>query len=190
MHRARQVGLLLLALGMVVTSIGISVPPERGTVPEPAIVPAAVVGWPPSSALLIAEVVTGGTSASDEYVELTNAGSATLDLAGFEIAYAAATGTTASRKVQWSVSRFLDPGQHLLAANVAGLHAAAADATWSGGIAATGGTIILRTAAGTVIDAVGWGDATNAWVEGAACTGGARGLQHRAAPGRRARQQR
>jgi len=30
--------------------------------------PAAAVAWPPSTGLLLAEVVTGGASASDEYV--------------------------------------------------------------------------------------------------------------------------
>ena len=36
-------------------------------------VPVAAVAWPPSSGLVVAEVVTGGASASDEYVELANA---------------------------------------------------------------------------------------------------------------------
>src|SRR5687767_5186226 len=116
MHRARPVGLFLVALGMICTSIGVSTPVPRQPA-EPGLVPAAVVGWPPSSALLIAEVVTGGASASDEYVELTNAGSAPLDLAGLEIAYASAAGTSATRKILWSLSRVIEPGGHLLAAN-------------------------------------------------------------------------
>src|SRR4051794_41975572 len=32
----------------------------------------AAVAWPPSSGLVVAEVVTGGASASDEYVEIAN----------------------------------------------------------------------------------------------------------------------
>ena len=42
--------------------------------PMPSARPAAAVGWPVSTALLVAEVVTGGASASDEYVEIVNAG--------------------------------------------------------------------------------------------------------------------
>ena len=61
-----------------------------------------------------------------------------------------------------------NPGRHVLVANALGLHAAAADATYSGGLAATGGAIVLRRVGGEVVDAVGWGDATNAFVEGGA----------------------
>ena len=42
----------------------------------------AAVPWPTSGAILLAEVVTGGGSASDEYVEITNASAATVDLGG------------------------------------------------------------------------------------------------------------
>ena len=48
----------------------------------PAASGAAAVAWPVSSGLLIAEVVTGGVSASDEYVEITNAATEPLDLLG------------------------------------------------------------------------------------------------------------
>ena len=45
---------------------------------------------------------------------------------------------------------------------------AIADLAYSGGFAATGGAIALRVVGGAVVDAVGWGDATNAFVEGTA----------------------
>jgi hypothetical protein len=53
------------------------------------------VSWPPSLDLVIGEVVTGGASASDEYVEIYNRGSLTVDLGGLELVYATATGSTA-----------------------------------------------------------------------------------------------
>jgi hypothetical protein len=162
MHRARLAGLALIGLGMLVTSIGVSIRAPAA----PPFARAAAVGWPVATGLLIAEVVTGGGSASDEFVELANIGTTPVDLAGFEMAYASAAGTTATRKVGWSVSRVVDPGRHVLLANAAGVFAASADATWTVGIAATGGTIVLRTTAGATVDAVGWGDATNTWVEG------------------------
>ena len=48
--------------------------------------PAAAVAWPPSTGLLLAEVVTGGAPASDEYVEITNAGPVPADLVRVRIA--------------------------------------------------------------------------------------------------------
>src|SRR5450759_536 len=130
----------------------------------------AAVAWPPSTGLLIAEVVTGGASASDEYVEITNAGAVPADLAGMELAYVTSSGSTVTRKATWSELTLLATEQHLLVANVLGSYAATADATYSGGFAATGGSLVLRPVGGTPVDAVGWGDATNAFVEGAAAT--------------------
>src|ERR671930_620742 len=76
--------------------------------------PLAAVAWPPSTSLIVAEIVTGGVSASDEYVELANAGSSTVDLAGIEVAYVTASGSTVTRKATWSISTLLEPGRHLL----------------------------------------------------------------------------
>ncbi len=139
--------------------------PALGAAAE-AVVPQAAVGWPPSAGLLIAEVVTGGASASDEYVELTNAAAVPLDLAGFELVYVTSSGGTVTRKAAWSGPLLLAPGQHLLVANVLGRFASDADAMYSGGLAATGGTLVLRPIGGAPVDAVGWGDATNSFVEG------------------------
>jgi hypothetical protein len=50
----------------------------------------------------VAEVVTGGTSASDEYIELANAGPTSLDLSGHEIVYVSASGATVTRKAAWT----------------------------------------------------------------------------------------
>ncbi len=140
--------------------------PLRLAVPRPEAV--AAVSWPPSTGLLLAEVVTGGASASDEFIEITNAASVPLELAGLELVYVTSSGGTLTRKASWSTSRTLDPGRHLLVANSGGVHAAVADATYSGGLAATGGALVLRPVGGAAIDAVGWGDASNAFVEGTA----------------------
>lgn len=126
---------------------------------------AAAVGWPPAT-LLLSEVQTGGASASDEFVEITNAGAAAVDLAGLEIVYVTATGGTITRKASWAEAQALDPGQHLLVANGSGTYAGLADGTYNGGFAATGGALVLRPIGGAPIDAIGWGDATNAFVEG------------------------
>jgi hypothetical protein len=153
----------LLVAGLAILAI-VGVAPF----PMPPARPASAVAWPVSTGLLVAEVVTGGASASDEFVEIVNAGPSAVDLQDVELVYASSAGTSATRKVSWTASRPLAPGQHLLAANASGTFAAIADATWSSGIAATGGAIALRVIGGSVIDAVGWGDATNAWGEGTA----------------------
>lgn len=129
---------------------------------------AAAVAWPPSTGLLISEVQTGGASASDEFVELYNAGPTPADLGGLELAYASSAGTSATRKAAWSAPLVVAPGAHVLLANAAGAYAAAADLTFSGGLASTGGAVVLRPTGGAPLDSVGWGDATNGFVEGAA----------------------
>ena len=69
MARARFA--VLAAMLVVLLLGGVAGPPSRPAGSPAA--PVAAVAWPPSTGLLVAEVVTGGASASDEYVELTNA---------------------------------------------------------------------------------------------------------------------
>ena len=82
----------------------------------------AAVGWP-TATLLVSEVVTGGASASDEFVELVNAGPIAVDLAGLEVVYATSSGSTVTRKSTWATAQPVGPGQHLLLANGAGSYA-------------------------------------------------------------------
>ncbi|HEX7490134.1 MAG TPA: lamin tail domain-containing protein [Candidatus Limnocylindrales bacterium] len=124
------------------------------------------VAWPASSGLLLAEVMTGGGSASDEFVEIANAGSVAADLAGTELVYVTASGATITRKAGFTAPLLLVPGQHLLVANSAGMYGPLADVTYTGGLAADGGAVALRGADGTVIDSLGWGTASNSYVEG------------------------
>jgi hypothetical protein len=131
-------------------------------------VAAQEVGWPVSSDLLVAEVVTGGASASDEYVELTNASTVPFDLEGLELAYVTSTGSTVTRKASWDAPLVVEPGRHVLLANSLGIYAAVADATYSGGFSATGGTVVLRPVGGAPIDSVSWGTAASEFVEGLA----------------------
>src|SRR3954467_5856372 len=76
------------------------------------VVPAVAVAWPPSAALLVSEVQTGGASASDEFIEITNAGSNSVDLAGLELAYVTSTGGTVTKKASWTGSLLLGSGRH------------------------------------------------------------------------------
>ena len=156
MHRARRAALAAFILIWSVAALAMATQPAPA-----ALAPAAgedpAVAWPTSSGLLIAEVVTGGASASDEYFELTNAGSAAVDLNGLEVAYASSAGASATKRVGWTAPLLIGPGRHLLIANSAGIFAAGADATYTAGIAATGGALVLRPTGGAPIDAVGLG---------------------------------
>ena len=174
------VALLVLATVGPAAPAGDAMP---GLEPAPVPVPVAAIGWPSSAGLVVAEIVTGGTSASDEYVEVANAGGTPMDLAGHELAYVTASGATVTRKAGWTSPLVLEPGRHVLVANGLGIHAATADATYSGGLAATGGAIVLRRTDGTVVDAVGWGDATNGFVEGSAAPAPAAGGSIERRPG-------
>src|SRR5262245_17797493 len=162
MDRVRGAGQAVLLL-LVVASFGLVRPASSAWLPGVGL--AAAVAWP-TSTLVVSEIQTGGTSASDEFAEISNAGAVAVDLTGLEVVYATSTGSTVTRKASWSSATILEPGRHLLIANSAGIYAAIADATYSGGFAATGGAFVLRPIGGTPIDAVGWGDATNAFVEG------------------------
>lgn len=118
--------------------------------------------------LLISEVMAGGASASDEFVEIYNPTATTLPLEGLELIYVSASGATVTRKGEWPAGApGIPPGAHLLVANEAGAFASLADLTYANGLATTGGSVALRIRdATTAIDAVGWGTAASAWLEG------------------------
>jgi hypothetical protein len=117
--------------------------------------------------LVVSEVMTGGASASDEFIELYNPTAAVLPLEGLEVVYVTATGATITRKASWAAgSSGLPARAHILIANSGGIFAGLADVTYASGLAATGGSVALRAiGAATAIDAVGWGNAANAWLE-------------------------
>ena len=173
MDRARRAGFTALIVVVVVAAAGGF--EGRGAL-------AATVGWPPSS-LVVSEVQTGGASASDEFVEVANQGAGPVDLAGLEVVYATASGSTVTRKAAWTTATILGPGKRVLIANGAGVFAAVADATYSSGFAATGGAIALRVVGGTTVDAVGWGDASSSFVEGSAAAAPPAGSSLERAPG-------
>ena len=143
---------------------------------------AASVSWPVST-LVVSEVQTGGASASDEFAEISNVGSADVDLSGMELVYVTSTGGTVTRKASWAAPLTLGPGRHLVIANTVGAYASIANAVYSGGLAATGGAVVLRVIGGAPIDAVGWGDAMNAFVEGATASAPGAGQSIERRPG-------
>jgi hypothetical protein len=179
---ALPLALVLVLLAASLTTAAARRPDPDSTSAGPVVEPLAVVAWPVST-LVVSEVQTGGASASDEFAELYNGGPLAADLVGLELVYATSTGSTVTRKATWTTSTILEPGRHLLIANAAGIYAGQADATYSGGFAATGGAVVLRAVGGNPIDAVGWGDATNAFVEGGPAVAPAAGSSIERLPG-------
>jgi hypothetical protein len=162
--------LVLACLSLALVQAGsMAAPPAPARSPAPAGRPVSALadslpGWAPSRGLLVAEVVTRGAAASDQYVEIYNASVGALSLAGLELVYVTASGATVTRKQAWS-DLWLPAGHHLLIANAAGAFAANADGLFSGGFSTTGGSLVLRSLSGGVVDALSWGTAANAFVE-------------------------
>ena len=136
---------------------------------------AGVVTTPPTTTttpaplptLVVNEVSTGTTvSGADEFVELLNTGSSTVDLSGVRVVYRAAAGTSDTTLVVVPAGTTLAPGAFYLIAGAAYAGAAAADQSFSVGLAAAGGAVGIRDDAGALVDGVGWGTAANALVEG------------------------
>jgi len=116
-----------------------------------------------TSALLISSIATGGSSASDEYVVIEAVGTGGTNIADYELVYTTASGATTRRLISLEGATPLAAGARLLAANTLGSFSAGAFATWSEGIAATGGAVRLRmrSTPTLVADAVSWGSATS-----------------------------
>jgi hypothetical protein len=122
------------------------------------------------TAIVRVNEVATGTSASgaDEFVELSNTGTAAADIAGWKVVYRSAAGNTDVALATIPASTTLAPGGFYLLGGASYAGASPADQSFSPGLASAGGAVGLRDGAGVLVDAVGWGTATNALVEGSA----------------------
>jgi hypothetical protein len=115
------------------------------------------------------ELSTGTTgSAADEFVELYNPGSSALDVSGWKVVYRSAAGTSDTTLATIPAGTTIAAGGFYLLGGSAYAGTAAADQSFSAGLAGTGGGVGIRDTNGTLVDGVGWGTATNALVEGSA----------------------
>ncbi|MDP9249961.1 MAG: lamin tail domain-containing protein [Chloroflexota bacterium] len=167
--------ILFLVIGRT-AAFPLPIEPGTGGLPGPGL---------PTGHLVVSEVMTGGTSASDEFIELYNPTSGALPLEGLEVVYVTASGATVTRKAAWAAgSPGMPAGSHLLIANDAGVFLPLADLSYANGLAAAGGSVALRVqGAATAIDAVGWGTAASTWLEAPAAPAPAAGSSLERLPG-------
>lgn len=135
----------------------------------------------PSPNLVISQFQPGTTaSANDEFVEIHNNSSSPVDLNGYRVVYRSANGSTdvANPFAAWSTSTILQPGQYYLIASTSYSGAPTPNITYNPSVclcsmSATAGGLAIRQGpndTGAIIDAVGWGSATNIFFEGTRTT--------------------
>ena len=119
-----------------------------------------------SAQIRVNELMTGSTgAASNEFVELFNAGASAADVGGFKVAYRSSAGTSDITLVTIPAGTNIPAGGFYLLGGSGYLGSHAADQSFSASLASTGGGIAVRDATGGILDSVGYGDTTNAFVE-------------------------
>jgi hypothetical protein len=121
-----------------------------------------------ASGIKVNEFSTGVSgAATNEFVELVNAGPATSDIGGLKVVYRSASGTSDTTLATVPAGITLVAGGFYLLGGSGYAGAATADQTFGTAIAATGGSIGIRKPDGTLFDAVAYGTAANGLGEGA-----------------------
>lgn len=136
---------------------------------EDAGVDGGATGCAASEHVVINEVQTGGVgNANDEFIELYNPCTSPLDLSNWTLVYRAAAGTNDVTVAPLANGQRIAARGYLLIAGPAYTGAVAPDQTYNAGrLAAAGGGLALRDAMTREYDSVGWGTATNIFVESA-----------------------
>src|SRR5215210_7554980 len=106
-----------------------------------------------TSGVVISELRLRGVTGSDEYVELVNAGAATIDISGWRLQGCSADRGTAATRVVVPGRTMLPAGGHYLFTSRRYRGPVAGDATYGTGIADSGARVL--DADGAVVDGVG-----------------------------------
>ena len=113
------------------------------------------------------EFSTGITSAAtNEFVEIYNAGTVAVDVSGYKVVYRSAAGSSDTTLATLPSGTSLAPGAFYLLGGSGYAGTVAEDQSFGTAIAATGGSIGVKTATGTLTDAVAYGTAANGLGEG------------------------
>jgi hypothetical protein len=119
-----------------------------------------------SAEIRVNEFMTGSTgAASNEFVELVNAGSSAADVGGFKVAYRSSAGTSDISLATIPAGTSIPAGGFYLLGGSGYLGSHAVDQSFSTSLASTGGGLAVRDSTGAILDSVGYGDTTNAFVE-------------------------
>jgi hypothetical protein len=119
-----------------------------------------------ATGLRINEFSTGtAASATDEFVELVNAGSSAAAIGGFKLAYRSSAGTSDVALATIPDGTTLAAGDFYLFGGSGYAGAKPANQSFAAALAASAGGIGLRDASANLVDSVGYGTATNAFVE-------------------------
>lgn len=119
----------------------------------------------PQGACVVAinEIQTAGNGGNnDEFVELFNSCGSAVDLTGYKLLYRSAAGVSEETMVTFGKISLASGGFFVCGQKA---YLGMADVTYSASMASPGGGVGLRNAAGVLVDSVGWGTATNAFVE-------------------------
>ncbi len=133
-------------------------------------------GGTTGAALRVNEVMTGNVgAASDEFVEVFNAGTTAVDAGGFKVVYRSASGSSDTTLATVPAGTTIAPGAFYLLGGSAYAGSHTADQSFSTGLAATGGAVGVRDSTGKLLDSVAWGTAANGLGEGAVAAAPAAG---------------
>ena len=128
-----------------------------------------VAGSGGSASIRINEFSVGVEGAlGDEFVEIVNVGTAAADLSGWKLVYRSGAGTSDVSLGTLADGTTLAAGGFFLFGGSGYSGAHPADKSFSAGLASAAGGVAIKDADGNIVDSVGWGDATNAFVEGTA----------------------
>ncbi len=124
--------------------------------------------------LVVSQFQVAGGVATDEFIELHNLSSDSVDLNGYRVVYRSAAGVNDVAMVQWNTSTIVPPGGFYLVTSNTYDGTVSGNISYSTGsvsMSGTGGGIGIRLGdlnTGVLIDSVGFGTATNIFVEAAA----------------------
>jgi hypothetical protein len=114
---------------------------------------------------VINEIMTGtNASASNEFVEIFNPCSSTLQLSGWQLVYRSASGTSDNSLYAWT-SGSIGAGSYALIGGT-GWTGSTPDGTLTSGLGSSGGGVGLADDNATLVDSMGYGSATNSLIEG------------------------
>ena len=122
---------------------------------------------------VVSQFQVAGGSANDEFIELHNTSANAVDLNGYRVVYRSSGGINDVAFADWTTSTIVPPGGYYLIASTGYDGTVTPNFTYnpttcSCSMSATGGGIAIRNGAlnsGVLIDSVGYGSATNAFIE-------------------------